>query len=175
MHGIGVNCWIIDASNRCQAAVDQRCLSNAQWTFNIIINTCADKGAWLKVPCSTFQCKAAQWRKMRQKTLQCVNIILQYNTIEWDMYKYDTIDQYIGTYYVFIHKTMHWQIAFWHPYKYLRYIAVHTYSSRNTAHARWRHQMETLSALLTLCAGNSPVTGEFPSQRPVTRSFDGFF
>ena len=26
------------------------------------------------------------------------------------------------------------------------------------------------SALLALCAGNSPVTGEFPSQRPVTRS-----
>ena len=27
--------------------------------------------------------------------------------------------------------------------------------------------METFSALLDLCAGNSPVTGEFPSQRPV--------
>ena len=39
----------------------------------------------------------------------------------------------------------------------------------------WRHQMETFSSLLTLCAGNSPVTGEFPSQRPVTRSFDVFF
>ena len=32
--------------------------------------------------------------------------------------------------------------------------------------------METFPALLALCAGNSPVTGEFPSQRPVTRSFD---
>ena len=30
-------------------------------------------------------------------------------------------------------------------------------------------------ALLALCVGNSPVTGEFPSQRPVTRSFDVFF
>ena len=39
----------------------------------------------------------------------------------------------------------------------------------------WRHQMEAFSALLVLCAGNSPVTGEFPSQRPVTRSFDIFF
>ena len=28
-----------------------------------------------------------------------------------------------------------------------------------------------ISALLTLCAGNSPVTGDFPSQRSVTRSF----
>ena len=35
--------------------------------------------------------------------------------------------------------------------------------------------METFSALLALCAGNSPVTGEFPSQRPVRRSFDVFF
>ena len=35
--------------------------------------------------------------------------------------------------------------------------------------------METFSALLALCAGNSPVTGEFPTQRPVTRSFDILF
>ena len=28
-----------------------------------------------------------------------------------------------------------------------------------------------ISALLALCAGNSPVTCEFPAQRPVTRSF----
>ena len=42
-------------------------------------------------------------------------------------------------------------------------------------HPRWRHQMETFSASLTLCSGNSPVTGEFPSQRPVTRSFGVFF
>ena len=41
--------------------------------------------------------------------------------------------------------------------------------------AWWRHQMETFSALLAVCAGNSPVPGEFPSQRPVTRSFDVFF
>ena len=35
--------------------------------------------------------------------------------------------------------------------------------------------METFSALLALCEGNPPVTGGFPSQRPVTRSFDVFF
>ena len=34
----------------------------------------------------------------------------------------------------------------------------------------WRHQMEAFSALLALYQGNSLVTGEFPSQRPVTRS-----
>ena len=38
-----------------------------------------------------------------------------------------------------------------------------------------RHQMETFSALLSLCAGYSPVTGEFPAQKPVTRSFHVFF
>ena len=35
----------------------------------------------------------------------------------------------------------------------------------------WRHRMETFSALLVLCTGNSPVTGEFPAKRPVTRCF----
>ena len=28
----------------------------------------------------------------------------------------------------------------------------------------WRHQMEASSALLAICTGNSPVTGEFPAQ-----------
>ena len=35
--------------------------------------------------------------------------------------------------------------------------------------------METFSVLPALCAGNSPVTAEFPAQRPATRSFDVFF
>ena len=35
--------------------------------------------------------------------------------------------------------------------------------------------METFSALLAICAGNSPAPGEFPAQRPVTRSFRVFF
>ena len=42
-------------------------------------------------------------------------------------------------------------------------------------HSWWRHQMETFSTLLAFCAGNSPVPGEFPAQRPVTQSFDVFF
>ena len=39
----------------------------------------------------------------------------------------------------------------------------------------WRHNIDTFSALLALCARNSPVTGEFPSQGPVTRNFGVFF
>ena len=35
--------------------------------------------------------------------------------------------------------------------------------------------MDTFSVLLAICAGNSPVPGEFPAQRPVTRSLDVFF
>ena len=29
----------------------------------------------------------------------------------------------------------------------------------------WRYQMETFSASLALCVGNSPVTGEFPAKK----------
>ena len=39
----------------------------------------------------------------------------------------------------------------------------------------WRHQMEAFYALLPICAGNSPMTGEFPAQSPVTRTFEAFF
>ena len=34
--------------------------------------------------------------------------------------------------------------------------------------------METISALLAFRAENSPVTGEFHAQGPVTRNFDVF-
>ena len=58
--------------------------------------------------------------------------------------------------------------------EYIHYfISYMAYGSINDA--RWRHQMETFSAILAICAGNSPVPGEFPTQRPVTRSFDVFF
>ena len=46
---------------------------------------------------------------------------------------------------------------------------------RTMIFAWWRHQMETFSALLDIYAGNSAVPGDFPTQRPVARSFDAFF
>ena len=49
------------------------------------------------------------------------------------------------------------------------------FTSFNDDKTWWRHQMEPFSTLLTICAGNSPAPGEFPAQRPVTRSFDVFF
>ena len=52
---------------------------------------------------------------------------------------------------------------------------VYISKQRQQSSSWWRHQMETFSALLVICAGNSPVPGEFHAQRPVTRSFDVFF
>ena len=64
----------------------------------------------------------------------------------------------------------------------LQNVITHSYSQSGAMRsacwlilAWWRHKMETFSASMGLCVGNSPVTGEFPSQRPVTRSFDVFF
>ena len=47
--------------------------------------------------------------------------------------------------------------------------------SHQTCQSWWHNQMEAFSSLLALCAGNSPVTGEFPSQRAMTRSLGVFF
>ena len=38
-----------------------------------------------------------------------------------------------------------------------------------------KSQIIAFSALLALCAENLSVTGEFPTQRPATRSFYVFF
>ena len=46
---------------------------------------------------------------------------------------------------------------------------------RHVSFTWWRHQMEIFSALLAICAGNSPVPSEFLAQRPVKWSFDVFF
>ena len=54
-------------------------------------------------------------------------------------------------------------------------IQKYTFNHCHLVHTWWRHQMETLPVLLAICTGNSPVTGEFPTQRPVTGSFDVFF
>ena len=41
-------------------------------------------------------------------------------------------------------------------------------------HQWWRHQMETFSALLAICVGNSPVPGEFPAMPSVLWGKTGF-
>ena len=74
-------------------------------------------------------------------------------------------------------------MLFINPYSPTSYFSNTGYDSPNAGQTAlkkmratwWRHQMETFSALLVICAGNSPATGEFPAQRPMTRSFDVFF
>ena len=62
------------------------------------------------------------------------------------------------------------------PFKFMAQMSPALFLAVSTAsrYAWWRHPMEAFSALLALCAGNSPVAGEFPLQWPVTRRFDVF-
>ena len=54
-------------------------------------------------------------------------------------------------------------------------ITCNVHVPQNKYYTWWRHQMKTFFAWLAPCAGNSAVTGEFPVQRPGTRSFDVSF
>ena len=81
--------------------------------------------------------------------------------------------------------------CFWHNTPYLSWLIIqmihaiyHLYSPGLTleqswncqdGNTWWRHQMEIFSALLAICAGNSPVTAELPKQRRVTWSFHVYF
>ena len=56
---------------------------------------------------------------------------------------------------------INWEIRYWDSVDILR--------ARMCFWNAWCYQVETFSALLALCVGTSPVTGEFPSPRPVTR------
>ena len=66
-----------------------------------------------------------------------------------------------------------------HPHGWVIGCLFWAYSGENlwcsNGNAWWCHRMETFSSLLAICAGNSPVPGEFPAQRTVMRSFDVFF
>ena len=77
-------------------------------------------------------------------------------------------------YFVYLYIVLCFQVSYTQTAPAYNYMYVHQRTWR-TREAWWRHQMETFPALLAICAGNSPVPGEFPEQRPVTRSFDVFF
>ena len=67
--------------------------------------------------------------------------------------------------------------------RYLQMIKNHMDGEGSENHISWKtwvtYMMTSsngnISALLAICAGNSPVAGEFPAQRPVTRCFGVFF
>ena len=52
---------------------------------------------------------------------------------------------------------------------------IQSHDNSAVGYSMMTQQMERFSALLALFAGNSPVTGEFPAQWPVTRNFYVFF
>ena len=66
---------------------------------------------------------------------------------------------------IFVTITFSFQWSWWHQ----------TSSDRVNTRSTMTSSMETFSALLVLCEGNSPVPDEFPSRRPVTRSFGSVF
>ena len=70
-----------------------------------------------------------------------------------------------------------WSIGGWLCFtETIQWTTVYVWSNLTwLAKSWWLHQMETFSALLALCAENSPVTGEFPPHRPETLGFDVFF
>ena len=86
---------------------------------------------------------------------------------------YSHFESYLGFTLLFHCYVQPWNIVICnrcHPWN-MKYINKKTEYNKTW----WRHQMETFSALLAIYAGNSPVSGEFLAQRPVTQSFDVFF
>ena len=74
---------------------------------------------------------------------------------------YSYTDQHLITeaeMFSFWHNSLHWGHRFWHFVN--RVTSTHLYKKWNVLDTWWRHQMETFSTLLALCAGNSPVTGD---------------
>ena len=68
-----------------------------------------------------------------------------------------------------------WQIEQFHVLFWFLSYTAEIFLHPANGYACWRHQMETFSALLSLCEGNPPITGGFPSLMPVMRSFEIFF
>ena len=103
-----------------------------------------------------------------------------YHTMQIDISVYFISKMFCG---LFIIREWHNMERFPHYWSFVRLptrpvmwsFGVSSLYQPQTEPQRWRHQMETFSALLAICAGNSPVPGEFPTQRPVTRSFDVYF
>ena len=77
--------------------------------------------------------------------------------------------RYVNLIYIYPWKGRFKNLLFWRMFcATVRWVIYHDFPW-------WRHQMETFSAALAICPGNSPIPGEFPTQRPVTRRFDVFF
>ena len=117
----------------------------------------------ISIACKTFWCNKHHYTCIiyQISRVTCNNIrgLVQMNFGESEHGKY----------------TYQWSLGFESYLKFSNALLYHTWSTFVQNKSWWRHQMETFSVWLAYCEGNSLVTGEFPSQRPVTRSFDVFF
>ena len=128
------------------------------------------------------RCTSIWWR-VHVKTYTCWDETKKYFTIPIHLY----MDQYHhGVSFIRLKILLLCRILSPNSWKYLQvYLAVGQccgcwcFGTEPQSHQHpkpwWHHQMEAFSALLALCAGNSPVTGEFPAQKPVKQSFDAYF
>ena len=73
------------------------------------------------------------------------------------------------------HRGGHVVHRIWSPFKTRFNTMRHFWARSQWTISEIIHQMESFSALLVVCEGNSRVTDGFPSQRPVMRSFDVVF
>ena len=83
-----------------------------------------------------------------------------------------------GSYWCYYPSTLSWSKVTeidWEVFGWIYCTRMREYHLVTPVMTWWRHEMETFSALLAICAGNSPVTGEFHTQRPVKRGFDVSF
>ena len=140
-----------------------------QITMNRIVTSSISIG-WRQIPCTAHICVTTTWSA--KKNIGCIFLatqvlpLLGMVTVAYPLFAVFTsnfVEQAIGTWSILI-QLMDCSLA-----------APSLYLNQYWLIAWWRHQMETFSPLLALCAWNSPVTGEFPSQRPATRSFGVFF
>ena len=67
---------------------------------------------------------------------------------------------------------MNFTVTYFRCYQKLCYFPVSAHTLYAAMIPWWRNQMETFSALLAICAGNSPVPGEFPAS-PVNSPHKG--
>ena len=92
--------------------------------------------------------------------------------IAYEVNHKDPLWEYKNDEWLKYHKRYLFSFAFFVFRLFLNFVQTMSAPWTNVNTIGWRHKMETFSALLALCVGNSPVTGEFPSQRPVTWGVD---
>ena len=142
------------------------CFTRPRWVKSIVMNTVfcilAAEGSFLV----SQPCNAEEITKHTRTVFLCIISLLFYHFVVFLLYRQST--NYVSIIIQAVHALLCFVVIIGQP---MLPITLRLF----LWHPWWRHQMETFSALLALCAGNSPVTGEFPTQRPVTRSFDVFF